>query len=111
MKVIIRWSGEAWGHEALLQEMGQDLKLEGLGLEGQPWWGHTDPSLPLPPVRKELPAEATVSGSSQSSGTNTVKASTWQHDTLRGGLEQGSWDPAPQVLAYICLIGHFLITS
>ncbi|XP_023380045.1 UBX domain-containing protein 6 [Pteropus vampyrus] len=40
-----------------------------LGTEQDPY---TDPSLPLPAVRKELRAEATVSGSPEAPGTNMV---------------------------------------
>lgn len=70
----------------------EELRLEGLELDpfttGR--WGalgkagpgdrqdpYTDPSLPLPPVRKELQAEATVGGSPEAPGSNMVKASTW----------------------------------
>lgn len=64
--------------------------MPGNGVPGS----HTDPSLPLPPVRKELQAEATVSGSPEAPETNPVKASRWQHDTQGaawGG--RGSWEP------------------
>uniref|UniRef100_A0A8D1RZY9 PUB domain-containing protein n=1 Tax=Sus scrofa TaxID=9823 RepID=A0A8D1RZY9_PIG len=59
-----------------------DLKLDGPELDshealGQRWHAwltgpHTDASLSLPPVRKELRAEATVSGNQEAAGTNTV---------------------------------------
>ncbi|XP_047561784.1 UBX domain-containing protein 6 isoform X1 [Lutra lutra] len=56
-------------------------------------------------VRKELRAEATVSGSTEAPGSNTVKTSGRQPDA------RGAFWSRKLVLACVGLIGHFLITS
>ena len=87
---------ERWGGQ-------EDLELEGLecdpcedsGLDGAcRLTPHTDlfsVSLPLPTVRKELRAEATVSGNPEAPANNTVKT-LWQQ---QWDPQRGAWGGGP----------------
>ena len=104
--------GAGGGHGLVQPEPGgvercggrEDLELEGLecdpcedsGLDGAcritPHTGLFSVSLPLPTVRKELRAEATVSGHPEAPGSNTVRT-LWQQrwGPPKWGLGRGTW--------------------